>query len=51
MRELPGIDAIPAIVKPSEIAFSFNFLVISFMSSMVSIVSLFFIAFLFLNFF
>jgi hypothetical protein len=30
MRELPGIEAIPAIVKPSEIALSFNFLLISF---------------------
>ena len=39
MRELPGIDAIPAIIKPSEIAFSFNLLVISFKSSMVYIIS------------
>ena len=29
-RELPGIEAIPDIVKPSLIAFSFNFLLISF---------------------
>ena len=30
MRELPGIEAIPAIVKPSKKALSFNFLLISF---------------------
>jgi len=31
-RELPGIEAIPATVKPSKIALSFNFLLISFLS-------------------
>ena len=31
-RELPGIDAIPDNVKPSKIALSFNFLLISFFS-------------------
>ena len=32
IRGLPGIEAIPAIVKPSKIALSFNFLLISFLS-------------------
>jgi len=32
MRELPGIEAIPAIENPSFIALSFNFLLISFLS-------------------
>jgi hypothetical protein len=32
IRELPGIEAIPVIVKPSIIAFSFNLLLISFLS-------------------
>jgi len=32
MRELPGIEAIPATAKPSKIALSFYFLLISFLS-------------------
>ena len=31
IRELPDIEAIPATAKPSKIALSFNFLLISFL--------------------
>jgi len=39
MRVLPGIEAIPAIVKPSAIALSFNLVLIVFMFWMVLILS------------
>ena len=37
MRELPGIEAMPARVKPSNIARSFNLLLICFLFRMVFI--------------
>jgi len=35
MRELPGIEAMPAIVKPSKIALSFNFLLNFFFQKII----------------
>ena len=46
-RELPVIEAIPDIVKPSVIALSFNFLLISFLFSMLLIISLLCVLFFF----
>ena len=38
MRELPGIEAMPARVKPSNIALSFNLLLICFLFIIVFII-------------